>query len=164
MSEPCEVSIELETVCISEEPDNGVKLRSAKSHDNMMKMNLELREQEDEIKIHSKEHPLRSSESDATVDQLKGVSLAKRVIIKVGYGMGEAGCYLVSAIQGFFMSSFLLEVAQLDANLSGVVILSGECFDAVSDPLIGKLSDQTRTRFGRRRPWLFVSFSGVFFA
>jgi len=36
----------------------------------------------------------------------------------------------------------------------GMVFLAARLWDAVSDPLIGLLSDRTRTRYGRRRPWI----------
>lgn len=36
----------------------------------------------------------------------------------------------------------------------GAVFLFGRLWDAISDPLIGTLSDRTRTRFGRRRPYM----------
>eukprot|EP01049_Picozoa_sp_SAG25_P004164 SAG25_NODE_256_length_10933_cov_24.263522_3_plen_77_part_00 len=39
----------------------------------------------------------------------------------------------------------------------GLVILVGRAVDAVTDPMVGALSDRTRTRIGRRRPWLFAS-------
>ena len=38
----------------------------------------------------------------------------------------------------------------------GFLMLALRVFDALSDPLIGALSDRTRTRFGRRRPWIVL--------
>ena len=42
----------------------------------------------------------------------------------------------------------------LSLGAIGLVFLIGRTWDALSDPLIGTLSDATRTRFGRRRPWI----------
>jgi Na+/melibiose symporter-like transporter len=36
----------------------------------------------------------------------------------------------------------------------GIIFLLGRIWDAVADPLIGALSDRTRSRWGRRRPWI----------
>ena len=38
----------------------------------------------------------------------------------------------------------------------GLVLLLARVWDVVTDPLVGALSDQTRSRFGRRRPWLLA--------
>lgn len=36
----------------------------------------------------------------------------------------------------------------------GLIFLIGRLWDALSDPLVGTLSDRTRSRFGRRKPWI----------
>ena len=63
---------------------------------------------------------------------------------------------MINSIQALYISAFFLEVAQIDPTSAGIILLLSEVFDAVTDPLVGKLSDQTRTRWGRRLPWLFV--------
>src|SRR6202011_4869652 len=47
------------------------------------------------------------------------------------------------------------------AVVGGVFMLT-RLWDTVSDPLIGLLSDRTRSRFGRRKPW--IAAGGVIFA
>jgi Na+/melibiose symporter-like transporter len=49
-----------------------------------------------------------------------------------------------------------------DLATMGLVFLLARLWDAFIDPAIGTLSDQTRTRFGRRRPWIAVG--GIGFA
>ncbi len=39
----------------------------------------------------------------------------------------------------------------------GLIFLVSRLWDAVSDPLVGFLSDRTRTRMGRRRSWILAS-------
>lgn len=53
----------------------------------------------------------------------------------------------------------------------GLVILFSRLWDAITDPLIGLLSDSSRSRWGRRKPWLFLSvlplcvaFAALFYA
>ncbi len=45
----------------------------------------------------------------------------------------------------------------LDPGLAGLAVGIGLVFDAITDPLIGYLSDCTRSRWGRRHPWLYAS-------
>ena len=54
----------------------------------------------------------------------------------------------------FWYLFFLTDVAHLNPVLAGVTLLIGGIWDAINDPLVGLLSDRTRTRWGRRRPYL----------
>lgn len=42
----------------------------------------------------------------------------------------------------------------LSLGVIGMIFLAGRLWDAVTDPLVGALSDRTRSRFGRRKPWI----------
>lgn len=42
----------------------------------------------------------------------------------------------------------------LSLGTIGLIFLLGRLWDAIADPLVGSLSDRTRTRFGRRKPWI----------
>jgi GPH family glycoside/pentoside/hexuronide:cation symporter len=86
-------------------------------------------------------------------------------LIKLAFGVGDLGPAIVSGINGFFLNAFLLDVAGLRPAMAGTIFLIVKVWDAVNDPLLGSLSDRTRTRWGRRRPWLLfgaVPF-GLFF-
>jgi GPH family glycoside/pentoside/hexuronide:cation symporter len=48
-------------------------------------------------------------------------------------------------------------VRYIPMALMGVILAGGRILDAVTDPLIGYLSDHTRSRWGRRKPYIFVS-------
>lgn len=84
---------------------------------------------------------------------------------KFFYGIGETGAAITTNIRAFFLLFFLTQVAGLDAGLAGTVLLLGRLWDTINDPLIGWLSDRTRSRWGRRHPWMLwgaLPF-GVFF-
>jgi GPH family glycoside/pentoside/hexuronide:cation symporter len=53
-----------------------------------------------------------------------------------------------------YIPKFYTDVVGADITAVGFVLLAIRLFDAASDPFIGTLSDRTRTRFGRRRPWI----------
>ncbi|MEJ5309986.1 MAG: MFS transporter [Anaerolineae bacterium] len=86
---------------------------------------------------------------------------------KAAYGIGELGNAVgPGTIIPFWYSIFLTDIVRLDLKLVSLFWVIVTLWDAVNDPLFGFLSDRTRTRWGRRRPYLLfgaVPF-GVFFA
>ncbi len=85
---------------------------------------------------------------------------------KVAYGAGDFGTAVVAALKAFFLLFFLTNVARLNPSTAGTILLIIKLWDAVNDPLIGYLSDRTRTRWGRRRPWILfgaIPFGLLFF-
>ena len=75
-------------------------------------------------------------------------------LTKVAYGVGDMGGAAVVTITGFFLTAFLLDVAGLRPGAVGVIFLLAQIWDAVTDPVVGVWSDRTRTRWGRKRPWI----------
>lgn len=73
---------------------------------------------------------------------------------KIAYGVGDLGGAVSNVVIGFFLTAFLLDVVGLRPGVVGVIYLISQIWDAVIDPPIGILSDRTRTRWGRKRPWL----------
>jgi len=70
------------------------------------------------------------------------------------------------AAAGLPLAVYLPPIYAQDHALSlatiGLIFLIGRLWDAALDPLIGTLSDRTRSRFGRRRPW--IAGGGLLFA
>jgi GPH family glycoside/pentoside/hexuronide:cation symporter len=76
---------------------------------------------------------------------------------KLAYGAGDMGAGMTANLIAFSFLIFLTEVAGINPLAAGTVLLIGKVWDAVNDPLVGVLSDRTRTRWGRRYPWIFLS-------
>ncbi len=51
---------------------------------------------------------------------------------------------------------FYVDILGMSAVAYGAVMVVYAVIDALDNPVLGHLSDRTRTRFGRRRPWLLV--------
>lgn len=58
-----------------------------------------------------------------------------------------------------FLPTVYAESVGIGMSTLGVVLLGSRVWDVVSDPLIGWLTDRTRTRFGRRRPWVLLAWA-----
>lgn len=68
----------------------------------------------------------------------------------VAYGVKDAGF-------GTFLLLFYNQVVGLPSATVGLVVMVALLIDAFVDPAVGFLSDRTRTRWGRRHPWMYGS-------
>jgi glycoside/pentoside/hexuronide:cation symporter, GPH family len=99
-----------------------------------------------------------------TVEKAKRGSLSLKN--KLAFGAGDLGAAINAGVNGFYLNAFLLTVAGLSPISVGIIFFIAQFWDAVNDPLIGTLSDRTRSRFGRRRSWMLfgaIPFAIAFF-
>lgn len=75
---------------------------------------------------------------------------------KLGYGAGDLGGNLFFTVVSFHLLIFFTDTVGLSPALTGLAFTVARLWDAVTDPLMGVLSDRTRTRWGRRRPYLLA--------
>lgn len=75
---------------------------------------------------------------------------------KIGYGAVEGACSMLWTIYLLFFLFFLTDVAGVDPVLAGTIMMIGVLWDGFTDPLIGILSDRSRSKWGRRRPFLLA--------
>lgn len=73
---------------------------------------------------------------------------------KIGFGAGEFSSSIFFTLTSFWLMNFLTDEVRLSAALAGSALLVGKIWDAVIDPFIGYISDHTRSRWGRRRPYI----------
>ena len=74
--------------------------------------------------------------------------------LKAGWGVGSMGCLGMLYIVNVFVLYFLVNHLGVDPALAGLILFITRIYDVFSDPMIGFLSDTTRSRWGRRRPWM----------
>jgi GPH family glycoside/pentoside/hexuronide:cation symporter len=77
--------------------------------------------------------------------------------LRLGYGAGGAVYAIKEAAYTMFILLFYTQVLGLSGALTGLAIALGLVWDAVSDPLVGALSDRLRHSRGRRHPFLALS-------
>jgi GPH family glycoside/pentoside/hexuronide:cation symporter len=75
-------------------------------------------------------------------------------LTKFIYGSGDLGFSMVGTIIGAYFLFFLTDVVGIKPAVAGIAILIGRTWDYINDPIIGHISDRTRSRWGRRRPFL----------
>lgn len=79
----------------------------------------------------------------------------KKVLL---FGSGDMYGGGAQIIVSFFYLIFLTDIVGLTPALAGTIVLISRIWDAFSDPLMGVISDKTKTRWGRRRPYFLVGF------
>ncbi|MFO7797913.1 MAG: MFS transporter [Promethearchaeati archaeon] len=86
---------------------------------------------------------------------------------KIKFSIGGIGFNLSAGLFAAWLSNFYIKIVKIDFFLWGLAWILYIVWNAINDPLMGYFGDQTRTRFGRRMPWLmiatpFISISFIF--
>ena len=77
---------------------------------------------------------------------------------KVLYGVADLGMQAVTAVLQFWVLFFYTDVAHIDSALAGTALMVGKLtWDLINDPFFGYLSDKTKSKWGRRRPWMLIT-------
>jgi len=84
---------------------------------------------------------------------------------KVAYGLGSIVNNLLGSVIGY-MSIVLTVGLGINPALVGLLQAIPRFTDAFTDPIMGYISDNTKTKYGRRRPYIFVGaiLTGITFA
>ncbi|MGK0340139.1 MAG: GPH family glycoside/pentoside/hexuronide:cation symporter, partial [Candidatus Azotimanducaceae bacterium] len=96
----------------------------------------------------------------ANLDQTKpGEAGAESLKMSViwAYAAPGIGFRMMGFLFGTYLLKFSTDVLLIAPAAMGALIAASRIWDGISDPMTGFLSDRTRSRFGRRRIWLYCS-------
>src|SRR3954470_584600 len=85
---------------------------------------------------------------------------------RLAYGLGNGAIGVKDNGFSYFLLLFYSQVIGLDARLVGLALTVALVVDAFADPLVGYWSDNFRSRFGRRHPFMYaaaVPLAGLYF-
>jgi len=75
--------------------------------------------------------------------------------LKANYGAAQMGESLVNGVLGSFLLFFYSQVLGMSPALASLGVGVAVIVDAFTDPLVGSLSDRSRSRHGRRHPFMY---------
>lgn len=79
----------------------------------------------------------------------------KRTLFHISYSMGNFANTIAYQVFGNRIQFYYVDILGLNAATAGVIWTIYGLWNAINDPLMGQLSDRTRTRMGRRVPYVF---------
>ncbi len=84
----------------------------------------------------------------------------------ISYGVGDFLGGGSLAVIGMYFLLYMSTVVGMNPFYAGLIFAIGRIWDGFSDPLMGFITDRTRSRFGRRRIYFLFGFfpAGIFFA
>ncbi len=83
---------------------------------------------------------------------------------KVAYGLGDTASNIIFQTVMLFLTFFYTDIFGIPAATVATLFLVVRIFDAVTDPMMGALTDRTSTRWGKFRPyllWLALPFGAI---
>lgn len=76
---------------------------------------------------------------------------------KLGYSIGGTGDAIAYDFIGGFLLFFLTDLVGISPAFAGSITFIAILWDAITDPVIGMLSDKSKSKYGKKRPFLLGS-------
>src|SRR5436190_17180792 len=77
-------------------------------------------------------------------------------IVLLGWGLGSFTTSALSNAVGLLHMRFMTDSLGIAAALAGTIIGASKIYNLFIDPFMGAISDRTRSRWGRRRPYFLI--------
>lgn len=73
---------------------------------------------------------------------------------KICYGLGDSACNVVYGLCSTLLTFFYTDYVGINAFVVGMIFLITRLFDGVSDIIMGFITDRTKSKYGKARPWI----------
>jgi len=93
---------------------------------------------------------MEASKNKGSLDPLAPLKMRERI----SYGAGGMGNALIYAVITGFLMFFYTDTMHISGAVVGTIFLIAKFLDAFSDLIMGYLVDQTKTKYGKARPWI----------
>lgn len=113
------------------------------------------------------------TEKTEAIADTREASLLGRLTVpmKLGYGAGEFSFNVAYQTTALYLIFFFTDVFGIAAGAAGMIMFYSKIWDSISDPLMGYISDHTKSRWGSKRPYLLfgavplgISFILIFYS
>jgi len=98
----------------------------------------------------------RKDASPAPAPVARGAGESVSESLRINFGAGALGMAIVLNTLAGILAPFMTNFLGISAVVVALLLPVSKLYDMVTDPLMGVISDRTRTRWGRRRPFLFL--------
>ncbi len=88
---------------------------------------------------------------------LKQIRLSVSAHTKFAYSFGQLAEGIKTSSFSLFLLFYYNQVLGVSGTLCAIALFIAMCFDAITDPLVGSISDNWRSRWGRRHPFIYIS-------
>lgn len=72
------------------------------------------------------------------------------------FGIGAIGKDAICNLVGIFLMVYITDILKLSPAYAGALFFVARIWDAVNDPAMGMIVDNTHTKWGKFRPWLLI--------
>lgn len=88
-------------------------------------------------------------------ESIKGLTPKLKLFEKLTFGLGDFGANFSWTFIASFITIYMTDTVGISAGIIGTIILLARAFDGLTDIFMGTIVDNTDTKMGKAKPWVF---------